>query len=152
MTRTRTEPRFLKGGDGLRSLINFLRDVQRSRYFRHGLVLGAVLGAIFGWCVKPAPRPQKVIAAQPAVSLPVQVSPGFPRGEEVLFTVRVVNETNRVLGNLEVTCAFVDTTGTILGSGAQSWAAVGVGQTLVGVVRAPALLGTTKAECQGRGE
>ncbi|WP_156390693.1 hypothetical protein [Caulobacter sp. Root487D2Y] len=134
------------------SLQSFLRDIRRSRFFRHGLVLGLVIGAPFGWLAKPPPKIIKPTTVRAAVGLPVEVSRGFPQGEEIIFTVRVRNKTPRVFASVEASCAFVDVTGAVLGSGSQSWSAVGLDQTVVGTIRAPALLGTTKAECQARGE
>lgn len=132
-------------------LTSFFRDLRRSRFFRHGVVLGLVIGLPLGWAVKPAPKPKPAAPPSAAASLPVQVSRGFPQGEEVLFTVRVRNNTSRIFSNVEASCTFVDTTGAVLGSGSQAWSAVGPDQWVVGVVRASSLLGTTQAECQARG-
>lgn len=130
---------------------SFLRDIRRSRFFRHGVVLGLVIGLPSGWMIKPAPPLKPVAPLRAAITLPVQVSRGFPQGDEVLFTVRVRNTTTRIFSNVEVACAFVDTTGAVLGSGSQAWSAVGPDQWVTGAVRASSLLGTTKAECQARG-
>ena len=130
---------------------SFFRDIRRSRFFRHGVVLGLVIGLLVGWLVKPAPKLEPASPPRAAVTLPVKVSRGFPQGEEVLFTVQARNNTAQVFSNVEVTCAFVDTTGAVLGSGSQAWSAVAPDQWVTGSVRASALLGTTNAECQARG-
>jgi len=134
------------------SFKSFVRDVRRSRFFRHGVVLGLLVGVPMGWIVKPAPRTPPATVVRAAISLPIQVSRGFPSGEEVLFTVRVKNSTPRIFSNIEASCVFVDSTGSILGSGSQAWAAVGPNQSVSGVIRAPSLLGTVKAECEARGQ
>jgi hypothetical protein len=134
------------------SLLSFFRDIRRSRFFRHGLVLGLLIGAPLGWMIKPPPKIAKPAPVRAAVVLPVEVSRGFPQGEEIIFTVRVRNDTLRVFTGVEVSCAFVDTTGAVLGSGSQAWSAVGPDQAVVGTVRASSLLGTTKAECQARAQ
>ncbi len=135
----------------MRSALKFFDGVRRSRYFRHGLILGLVVGLPVGWLAKPPPRLAKVQPPKAAVTLPVEVSRGFPRGEDLLFTVRVKNTSGRVLTGIEASCAIVDSTGALLGSGAQAWSAVGPDQTVVGVIRVSSLLGSNKADCQARG-
>lgn len=137
-------------------LLAFFREVRRSRYFRHGVLLGALAGVAggvpLGWAIH-VPRPSAApVKTRPAVSLPMEVGRGFPQGEEILFSVRVRNTTGEVFENLQVECAFVDSTGALLGAGGQSWSSVAPDQVVTGVIHASNLLGTTKAECQARGQ